>query len=101
MSMYIAQGGGWRCVPASPPESSASISNSFQVFCRLRRGADKREEQGMGIPLRRWLAGASKGAAHAQWFDTDRTPGVTTGSTANGSLERSGAMELPMGRDQS
>ncbi len=33
--------------------------------------------------------------------DTDRTPGGMAGRSANSSLERSGAMGLPMGRDQS
>ena len=106
MSVCIAQDGGWLCVPTSPPEpsASASISNSFQVFCRLRWGGGKGEGHGMGLPLRRGLAGASKGAAHAQWSDswsdsdTDRTPGVTT-DTANGSPEEwPGEMGLPDGK---
>ena len=103
MRLCVAQGGGWLCVPASPPESSASIVNSFRSSAARVGAEGKGRRRAWGAPAcTDGRAGASKGAPpHAQWFDANRTPGLMTGSTANGSLERSGAMGLPMGRDES
>ncbi len=100
MSVCIAEGGGWLCVPASPPESSASISNRPRssaacVGAKIKeRGRAWGSRYGVG-----WLV-HPRGQPMPNGFDSDsdRTPGVTTGSTANGSLERSGAMGLPDGK---
>ena len=93
----IAQDGGWLCVPTSPPESSASIANRSRssaacVGAKIKeRGRAWGSRYGVG-----WLV-HQRGQMGFD-SDSDRTPRVTTGSTANGSLERSGAMGLPDGK---